>query len=472
MAWIISNNQLTNTDFIDMPSKPFVGDSPLSMWRITPTKNFGMPYVPLMIDIPDYVINPVYQREYITVHDKASPKEKFRTNGLAVLMPTVCTITEVLNGDYSVYLEHPLDPYGKYLYIQEMNYLKVQGQIFYIYRVNYTFMGRQGVVKAWARHIFYTLNDRWIYARESLSASTATAMIQAAYNAADTHADSQSTDVNYEYSYDSDLTGTQVVNACETKWVELNNGMTFSEWLMGSNGFIANCGGELYRNNFYFSVNQRKENSKERAFEFRVGLNLTGIQRDIDTTSLVTCLTGQDQYGNSYTAAEAAHHPAGLPRYIVREVMLSDDIAGAEAVQEAVTELFNKNNHATVSYTLNVLDLRKNPDYAEMASESYEVGDEGWVSDIRINPSGARFAVKITKTERDGITGELKTVTFGNKKGYVTTRRDWQIKTDEEVKASKELDEVAFRAIVTTPICTSDEKYIVCADGTYILYKA
>lgn len=32
--WIIENNQLTNTEFIAMPDKPFVGDSPLSMWRI------------------------------------------------------------------------------------------------------------------------------------------------------------------------------------------------------------------------------------------------------------------------------------------------------------------------------------------------------------------------------------------------------------------------------------------------------
>ena len=34
MAWIIENDQLTNTDFIDMPPTPFVGDSSLSMWRI------------------------------------------------------------------------------------------------------------------------------------------------------------------------------------------------------------------------------------------------------------------------------------------------------------------------------------------------------------------------------------------------------------------------------------------------------
>ena len=49
--WIIENNQLTNTEFIAMPDKPFVGDSPLSMWRVNKSINKGMPYTPLMPDM-------------------------------------------------------------------------------------------------------------------------------------------------------------------------------------------------------------------------------------------------------------------------------------------------------------------------------------------------------------------------------------------------------------------------------------
>ena len=33
-GWKVLNGQLTNSGFIDMPSTPFVGDSPLSMWRV------------------------------------------------------------------------------------------------------------------------------------------------------------------------------------------------------------------------------------------------------------------------------------------------------------------------------------------------------------------------------------------------------------------------------------------------------
>ena len=53
MAWIISNNQLTNTEFISLPDKPFVGDSPKSMWQINEHINNKMPFVPLMIDLPE-----------------------------------------------------------------------------------------------------------------------------------------------------------------------------------------------------------------------------------------------------------------------------------------------------------------------------------------------------------------------------------------------------------------------------------
>lgn len=34
MAWIISDNQIINTDFITLPQKPFDGDSPNMMWKL------------------------------------------------------------------------------------------------------------------------------------------------------------------------------------------------------------------------------------------------------------------------------------------------------------------------------------------------------------------------------------------------------------------------------------------------------
>lgn len=52
MSWMIQDNQITNTEFIEMPQNPFIGDSPYTMWRITSGIDDGLPYSPLMIALP------------------------------------------------------------------------------------------------------------------------------------------------------------------------------------------------------------------------------------------------------------------------------------------------------------------------------------------------------------------------------------------------------------------------------------
>ena len=80
----------------------------------------------------------------------------------------------------------------------------------------------------------------------------------------------------------------------------------------------------------------------------------------------------------------------------------------------------------------------------------------------------------------DAVSQKTAEIQIGNFKNAIT-RRSYMAETvssantiaeKQYIALDEQLDEVAFAAIVTTPICTSDEKYIVCADGTYILYKA
>lgn len=59
LSWYV-DGYINNHEFIDMPATPFVGDSPLSMWRIDSHINNGMPYVPLMIDLPVLSHNILY----------------------------------------------------------------------------------------------------------------------------------------------------------------------------------------------------------------------------------------------------------------------------------------------------------------------------------------------------------------------------------------------------------------------------
>ena len=51
--------------------------------------------------------------------------EDFSTNGIGPLSPSSCTVTETLNGEYEVTMEHPLDTDGKWLRLQEECILRV-----------------------------------------------------------------------------------------------------------------------------------------------------------------------------------------------------------------------------------------------------------------------------------------------------------------------------------------------------------
>lgn len=52
MAWIMQGNRPFETDSVNNPDTPFVGDSPYIFWRVLPNANEGRPYQGLMIGVP------------------------------------------------------------------------------------------------------------------------------------------------------------------------------------------------------------------------------------------------------------------------------------------------------------------------------------------------------------------------------------------------------------------------------------
>lgn len=63
------------------------------------------------------------QYEYISVYK--SDETDFSYNGIRILCPTECKITEVLNGEYSLTLTHPFDDLGNWKFLIEYNIIKV-----------------------------------------------------------------------------------------------------------------------------------------------------------------------------------------------------------------------------------------------------------------------------------------------------------------------------------------------------------
>ncbi|MDE6833909.1 MAG: hypothetical protein K2J39_06675, partial [Ruminococcus sp.] len=119
----------------------------------------GMPYAPARKPI----VSAVPQREYVIIFDKKIAQDDFDNNGMAVLEPISCIVMENFNADWTVTLTHPIDKDQKWKYIKEFNIIKVLGQLFTIKKVEHSWSGNCGKVTAYAEHIFYQLNDRWIF---------------------------------------------------------------------------------------------------------------------------------------------------------------------------------------------------------------------------------------------------------------------------------------------------------------------
>ena len=90
-----------------------------------------------------------------------------------------------------------------------------------------------------------------------------------------------------------------------------------------------------------------------------------------------------------------------------------------------ITGKMSSNCAPLVSYELSIVDLKRNPDYKEFSNNyRYKVGDKGRVWDERLQ---SWIELEITRTEKDGITGECTKVVIGTQRsftrpnGYVPT---------------------------------------------------
>lgn len=369
----------------------------------------------------------VKQNEYITIYDMATPQDKFDTHGLGILTPTKCLISEEFNGAYQLSLEHPIDLEGKWKNIKEENIIKAKGQLFTIKLYDQSWNGSKGKVTAKASHIFYQLNDWWIPKNSPIQGATYMTLMRTASQSTVKHLGPDQT--AYTFTFDSDYGDAATIdpNVSMYKWYDLDQGMTPNDFLLGTNGLIATFGGEMYRNNFYFSVNRRMENSSDNAFEIRIGKNLRGIKRTIDTSTICSYFKGYDNYGNTF-AVSWAGTPMGTqyPHYTVREQNFSysfpegsvkDEAAAAmKCLQSDVNAYFNAYGKPLISYDIDLQDVKNNPDFEELTNRAvYKVGNKGKIYDERL---GLESEFMITKTVTDAIRGEITNVVFGTQRGF------------------------------------------------------
>lgn len=379
-------------------------DYPAAVWRQStgelPFKNWAKLYTATV---------PVRQHEYIQVYDMKTPQYSFmQRNGLRILTPTRCQITESFQ-EYELILEHPLDKQGNWEYIVEFNIIKACGQLFTIYRVDSS-RDTSGTITAYAKHISYQLADGLIYQLENAQARNGKEALDIIMRATTRYPDAYT--VDYDYQLDSDI---------ETPCALNFKAKTPIEAIIGNDAtsLINAIGGEIYRDNFHISLNQRAEGSQDNAFDLRVGLNLLGIKRDVDYSSFCTHLTTEYKGNKFYVSRSDPEHKL-YPHHVVRYIELTypNDPGWDKFVSDS-QKLFDDMWVPKITYTIKIKDLKNNPNYADIKLPELRLGDTGRIYDERF---GIYTNQKIVRRIINGVTGEIEELSFGNKNSSMTRK--------------------------------------------------
>lgn len=338
------------------------------------------------------------KNNYITVYDMV--ETNFNHNGLRILSPTSCTITEELNGDYSLVLEHLVDEDGAWLSLREFNIIKCLGQLFRIYKKSTRLNSNGSATRTvYAQHIFYDLAHRLIKecCIDGLDGQSALNHIHNCI-----HDNNQDGYLEYDFTHYSDITNTSNATYSMTSPVACIIGE--------DNCFVNRLGGELYRDNFYYSICKKKEYSKDNAFNIIHGLNMLEVEEVVDYSDFCTYLHTRDNYGNMY---DVSYVPSSsFPHHYTKGVIFNYNENNIDALGVDMGKYFEERWQPKITYNVKFQDLSNIDLYKDWINlHNFNVGDEGTIhsAELRINTTQ-----KIISKTTDGITGEVLSIKLGN----------------------------------------------------------
>lgn len=404
MAWQIIDGEITNDEFIPQPetymSKPY----PHSLWRIETTRNMGFPFNELMTGITGIDLQPLEREHVIRVYSLHEPQDGFDGNGLAVLSPTMCS--SLHNDDrWDIELRHPLDDWGKWKNLLVNNILKVSGQLFRI-DISQPSIGNDGrEVYVHARHLTCDMADQLI-TFATFPGGDAARFMDFCFSSVE-----QASLPGYEYYTFEGYSDIRTVLGQD----EIINTTLWAAMVGADNCLKNRYGGELYRDNFYFSINQRMQYARDNAFYLRYSLDMTKITQRVDYTDFCTNLNCYDNFGNYWgvsviTPTHSLHHP------IVRMVQFNySEFEGAMerlvADGQAYWETVSK---PKVTYEIQIAALGRDPRYKDFVGlQNYNYGDSGTIYCPELDIETTQ---RITEVEKDELTGDITRMLLGNLK--------------------------------------------------------
>ena len=413
MAWKIQNNQLTNTVFIDLPGKPFVGDSPYTMWRITDIINNNYPYSPLMIGLPALQLSIEPSRPLIHVY--SSRVSNYDSNGYAIIEPISCEVHQEENGIYEATFETYCDKYQKYTYRKKQAQVKIpiryhgetKYQIFRVRQVKRT-MDSYGNyrISASAQAKFYDLQRYLIEdCRPTQLKGNAALVWLFSHGWYD-----MPSNIGFVYSSDIQRKSTAYFENCNV----------IAALLGVDQCFVNRWGGRLYRDNNYFSINDEMEGCKKSGI-IQYGYNMTEIEFEEDDSDLITTLIAVDNFGNEKIIVNHNVPTEEIPAHIYGYARFSYDEEDKEAFEADAQAYFDEHKQSSVNITVrfaNLSDVEKYKQFLQL--DDFEVGDKITIyhKDLDIYFSNLEI---ISKTF-DVVAQRTEEIQIGSFKNAITRR--------------------------------------------------
>lgn len=369
--------------------------------------------IPLpLCDIPE--MTAAERPEPIRIYDVHEPQNGFDHNGVAVLMPYEAVSNKEDKGRWDITAKHPIDQYGKWTYIAGQNIVKVRGQLFRIDETEIVAEVNKEYMAFHANHITYDLKDFWIQDAEFSVESGYDYIGELWSHRVKDFPNQQAMIGDYEYRVTSDLTGHIDAKVKDQSYIEALYGSDSS--------MIARYGGELYRDNFYMSINQTMEGAPAgNAFAIRYGTNMTKISFKIDMSNWITNLVCVDNLGNLYacwydTAGGewiCHHHKTKRVHFTYEDLGDSSKnmqrlIADGDAYWDTVAT-------PQISIEVGVANIYDDPRYADFVNlQNFDVGYRGI---IYVEHLGINIEMKITAIKRNELTGQAISIKLGSVRG-------------------------------------------------------
>lgn len=409
--WVIENGQLTNTEFVESPSSPMVKPYPAALWRIDSMVNGGVPYHELLSGISALHLFAQPHRPMLQLYD--SRCTSFNKNGYAVIEPLSGEIRHEKNALYSVSATFDADP-ERLEYIKQAAILKVpmyyhgelKHQLFRINSVNRK-MDAYGAMQAdiEAPHIFYDLNDKLVLNANVVASTAKTAMQSLFKNVLDGW-----TVNDNSFDFASDISASH-----STKF---SNQSLTSALIGDSDSVISLWGGNLYRDNFYFSINHIMENSRNTgAIVYRS--NMVDIDFSVDYSECITMLYAVDNFGNTKKITGKNVPSELFPHHRAKFVSMSYDVEDKSRFERDAQIYFDNYSQPSVNIKVSFDDIAGREEYAEFMNLSdYEVGDNVIVyhEDLGINYAN----VEVIATATDICTLRKTSIELGTFKNAIT----------------------------------------------------